>query len=100
MAYVSSKLPWSAGWGASSTSRWVWLSKPVGASGRAEAREKRATASRDTPMRTFMRTSGGWLKEFTFKRDGCQVKKRLKANRLRGDCYLTNWGDSPLDQGT
>src|SRR6266851_9756516 len=39
----------------------------------------------------------GRLKEFTFKRHGCQVKKRQKSNGLRADGHLTNWGDSPLD---
>src|SRR5260370_40434333 len=100
MASVSSNLTWSAAWVASSTKPLVLLSKPVGASGSVEAREKRATASRDTPTKSFMHTSAGWLKEFTFKRDRCQVKKRLKANRLGRDCYLTNRGDSPLDQGS
>src|SRR5258708_25741642 len=99
MDSVSSNLAWSGAWVASSTRPLVLLSTRVGASGSVEAREKRATASRHTPMRSFMHTSGGWLKEFTFKQNGCQVKKKGESQPFSEDAHLTNCGDWHFDQG-
>src|SRR6266850_1378324 len=48
-----------------STRPLLLLSKPEGASGSTEAKAKKEIASRDRPMRTFMRTSFGWNRKFT-----------------------------------